>query len=80
MTTFGGKGLVTSPILPTSFSLLRDGNRRERVLFTDDQFLMLMRDVALDFALVDEIGKETLALLGVNVVGRLDGSKCRHKG
>ena len=59
---------------------LRGYDRGKRILFTDDEFLMLVGDVALDLALVDEIGEETFALFGVDVFFRQDGPQRRHEG
>ena len=59
---------------------LRSYDRGKGILFADDEFLMLVGDVALDLALVDEIGEETFALFGVDVFFRQDGPQRRHEG
>ena len=44
------------------------GKYRECIFFTNDKFLMLVWDVALDFVVIDEISDDTCSLVIVDVI------------
>lgn len=46
--------------------LQRDG--REGLLLADDELLVLVRDVALDAVVVDQVGQDALGLVAVHVL------------
>ena len=52
----------------TSLFLVNGRKRRERLLLANDDLLVLVRDVALDLALEDEVGQDALGLVAVHVV------------